>query len=90
MKADRLCYLILTLGMVSSASLLAIGLALYFLGLPYRWAMLSGITLLLFTPMAAVSSTIPSFFRGGERPNAFVSLMVVLFMLFALLLALFR
>lgn len=88
MNTERICYFILTFGVVSSTSLLSLGLALYFSNLPYERVMLSGIVFLLLTPLTTVSSTIFSFFRKGERVNMLVSVVVLASMLLAVLIGL--
>ena len=90
MNTNRICYLILTTGVVLSTSFLATGLVLYFLNLPYRFEMLLGIMFLLFTPMATVTSTILSFSKEGERNNTLVSILVLLSMLLAFIIKFFR
>ena len=89
MRVERVAYAILTTGLVTSATLLAAGLALYVAirGEPeYRVVVLAATIALISTPPITIAASLAAFASRGEKHNALVALAVLMIMALSVLL----
>ncbi|MGC8932389.1 MAG: DUF1634 domain-containing protein [Candidatus Methanodesulfokora sp.] len=86
MKVERVVYLTLTFGTISSLMLFSIGLVLDLIGMRISYAfILAATVVLVITPMIRVIAAIFAFASSKEKYNMVAAFIVLFFMLLSLI-----